>query len=401
MEKFLVKIDRLDHLGRGIGNLDGKIIFVKNAYLGEEVFVKITKNKKKFLEGEIFSFKNKSEFRINPKCEHLNCGCALKHIPYEKQLEFKENKVKDIIKRYTHLENVIQKIISSEDVFNYRNKVTLKVNGKLGYNENESHNIVCINKCELLDNKINNLIKEINKLDLSKVTEVMIRCFDEIMVGFKGDINFNFLKDKVGSIYINDEKVYGKNKIEAHLGDFKFLVSNESFFQVNTKMALKLYQEVERLITKNKEKTLLDLYCGTGTIGIFLSKHFKKVIGIEINKKAVEDAKENAKLNNVTNCYFEANNLDSGISKKADIIVVDPPRKGLGEKTINDILKIKPEEIIYVSCDPMTLARDINLFKEDYTVETIVPVDMFPHTYHVESVCVLKKSAGSRWKIKL
>jgi len=391
MNKILVKIIDLDHLGRGICKVDGKITFVKNTYIGDEAYIKITKDKKNYSEGEVISFEKESPIKVETKCNILNCGCALKHIPYEGQLLFKENKIKNIIKRYTNLEDKVKNIIPSIDIFNYRNKVTLKVNGKLAYSENSSHNLICINRCELLDEKINNLIKKINELDLSEVTEVMIRCFDELMVCFKGNVNYEPLKKYVDSIYVNEKLVYGKEKIIAKLGDFNFLVSNEAFFQVNTKMAYKLYSEIERIITKDKNKTLLDLYCGTGTIGIFLSKHFKKVIGFEINKKAVLDAKENVKINNIENASFEVGNLDKGVNVLADIIVVDPPRAGLGEKTIKDILKINPEEIIYVSCDPMTLARDINLLKDNYEVEEIIPLDLFPHTYHVESVTKLTR----------
>ena len=389
MNNVLVKITDLDHLGRGIGRIDGKIIFVKNAYIDEDVLVKITKEKKKFLEGEIIYFEKKSPFRVDAKCNILNCGCALKHVPYEKQLEFKEDKIKNIIKRYCALDSVVKSIIPSDDIFNYRNKVTLKVKEKLAYSENDSHNLICIDRCELLDEKINKIINEINKLDLNDVSEVMIRSFDETMICFKGKVGIDSLKN-VASIYIDDKLVFGKEKINAKLGGFDFLVSDKAFFQVNTKMAFKLYKKVEELITKDKTKTLLDLYCGTGTIGIFLSKHFKKVIGIEINEKAVMDAKENAKINNIENCDFYVGNLDNGLKEKADIIVVDPPRKGLSSKTIKDILNINPEEIIYVSCDPMTLARDINLLKENYIVEEIIPLDLFPHTYHVESITKLK-----------
>lgn len=390
MNNVLVKITGLDHLGRGIGRVNGKIIFVKNAYIDEEVIVKVTKEKKKFLEGEVISFEKKSPYRIDPKCSILNCGCALKHIPYEKQLIFKQDKIKNIIERFTGLKDVVKDIIPSDDVYNYRNKVTLKVKEKLAYSENDSHNLICINRCELLDEKINKAINEINKIDLKGVSEVMIRSFDETMICFKGNVNYESLKD-ISSIYINEKLVFGKEKISAKLGDFTFLVSDKAFFQVNTKMAFKLYKKVEEIITKDKTKTLLDLYCGTGTIGIFLSNHFKKVIGIEINEKAVMDAKENAKINDIENCEFYVGNLDYGLKEKADIIVVDPPRKGLSEKTIKDTLNINPEEIIYVSCDPMTLARDINSLKENYIVEEIIPLDLFPHTYHVESITKLKR----------
>jgi len=162
MNKILVKIIDLDHLGRGICKVDGKITFVKNTYIGDEAYIKITKDKKNYSEGEVISFEKESPIKVETKCNILNCGCALKHIPYEGQLLFKENKIKNIIKRYTNLEDKVKNIIPSIDIFNYRNKVTLKVNGKLAYSENSSHNLICINRCELLDEKINNLIKKIN-----------------------------------------------------------------------------------------------------------------------------------------------------------------------------------------------------------------------------------------------
>lgn len=386
--EFLVKITDLDHMGRGIGKIDGKIIFVAGVYIGEEVLVKITKEKKKFLEGEVICFQTKSPFRNIPKCDVKNCGCHLNYLDYEKQLLYKEEKVKNIMKRYVNINNV-SSIVPSSLKNNYRNKVTFKVNNYLAYSENGTHNLICVKKCDLLDEKINKLIIEINKLDLSEVKEVMIRTFEETMICFKGNVDFGNLKSLCDSIYINDKLVHGKEKITCNLDKFKFLVSDKAFFQVNTKMAEKLYNLVASLITKDKNKTLLDLYCGTGTIGIFLSEYFKKVIGIEINEKAVIDARENAKINGINNTNFRCLNLDNGFDEKADILIVDPPRKGLGSKTVADILKINPEEIIYVSCDPMTLARDLNLLKENYDVLKIIPVDMFPHTYHVECVSVL------------
>lgn len=389
MEEVLVKIIDLDHLGRGIGKVNGQIIFIDGAYIDEDVLVNITKKKKKFLEGEIISFKKKSSLRNTPKCSVKNCGCSISYLDYSKQLEFKENKVKNIMLRYAKISN-IENIIPSPKTYNYRNKVTLKVNNKLAYTENNSHNLICIKKCDLLDEKINNLIREINKLDLSKVSEVMIRSFEKQMVYFKGSIDYAPLKKFAASIYVNNNLVFGDEKIEAKIDKYKFLVSNEAFFQVNTEMCIKLYKLIENIITKDKSKTLLDLYCGTGTIGIFLSKYFKEVIGIEINKKAVEDAWENAKINGINNIKFKCSNLDNGFPLKADIIVVDPPRKGLGNKTVKDILNISPEELIYVSCDPMTLSRDINLLKDKYKVIKIIPLDMFPQTYHVECVAKLK-----------
>lgn len=390
LEKLLVKINELDHMGRGMGKVNGKIVFVKNAYPLDEVYIKIIKDKKNYMIGEVVSFVKKSPFRVTPKCPILNCGCTFGSYDYKNELVFKENKIKNIMKRYAHLEGVVMPIIPSLKKYNYRNKVTLSVSEKLSYKENDSHNLINIDKCALLDEKINNLIKRINKLDLSEVKKVVIKSFDSLMVCFEGNVDYSTLKD-VDSIYINNKLVYGSEKIYSKFGDFTFVISDKAFFQVNTEMALKLYETIENVITKDKNKTLLDLYSGTGTIGIFLSKYFKNVIGYEINEKAVDDARENVLINNIENAKFNVLDLNNGFNVTADTIVVDPPRSGLSKKTINDIKKICPNEIVYVSCDPMTLARDIDYLSDLYSVCKIIPVDMFSRTYHVECITLLHR----------
>ena len=391
MEEVLVKCEKLDHFGRGLGHVSGKIIFVPDLSPDEEALVKITIDKKKYMVGEVIRLVKKSNDRIDPKCPYENCGCGLKSLNYLKTLDFKKDKVTDILKRYGKIEGAVKEIISSDNIYGYRNKITLKVqNGKLGYFKNGSNDLIEINRCEIASEKSNEIIKVLKKSDLSKVKEVIIKDFGEVMVIIKGDMDIEKLKPLASSIYINDNLVYGKENIIARLGEFKFYVSKDSFFQVNMDVALKLYNKVLEYLDTSSGKSVLDLYCGTGTISLFLSKHFDKVIGIEINEEAVKCAFLNKELNNISNVRFICGDVSKEIHHlKADNIVVDPPRSGLTNEGINDILRINPERLVYVSCDPMTLARDLKLLGAKYEVKEVTLFDMFPWTYHVESVCLL------------
>ena len=177
------------------------------------------------------------------------------------------------------------------------------------------------------------------------------------------------------------------------IGKYKYIVSLESFFQVNDNVTYKMYEKIKEYCGANKEDIILDLYCGTGTIGIYLSDSCKKVLGIEINKQAIKDANKNKELNGINNIEFIASDVSKVINKidiKPNIIVVDPPRAGLDEYTIKEIIKINPKKLIYTSCDPMTLARDLNILKYYFNIKEITPFDMFPNTYHVETVCELE-----------
>ena len=394
MEEVLVKCERLDHFGRGIGRVLGKIIFVPNLFPLEEALVKIVLNKKKYMVGEVIQLIKKSSDRIESNCPYESCGCSLKSIKYEKTLEFKKNKVINILKKYGDLENVVKEIFSSDNIYGYRNKISLKVKGgKLGYFKNGSNELIEINRCAIASKKSNEIIKVLNECDLSKAREIIIKDFGEVMIIINGDMNIELLKPFSDSIYMNDKLVYGKENVIAHLGDLKFYVSKDSFFQVNMNIALKLYNKVLEYLDSGDN--VLDLYCGTGTISLFLSKYFDRVIGIEINEEAVRCANLNKKLNHISNAEFicgDASKKIHHLKFQADSIVVDPPRSGLISDGINDILKINPKKLVYVSCDPMTLARDLKLLKSNYEVKEVTLFDMFPWTYHVESVvlCIKK-----------
>lgn len=364
--EYLIDIIDLDHNGRGIGKINNKIIFVPYALPNEYVKVKIVKEKKNYSEGLLVEIIKSSDKRVNGLCTYYPfCGgCQLLHLKYEEQLIFKENKIKNIFKKYNLGNIIINPIVYGAKQFYYRNKVTLhEKNGKIGYFVEGTNNLLDIKKCLLLDDKIN-------------ISLGNIKCKNKIIIRSNGK-----------EIALNNSK-----KLMHTIVDYKFLVSNNSFFQVNDEITELLYSKVLEYLTPSKKDTVLDLYCGTGTIGIFVSKYVKEVIGIELNKDAIINAEENKKLNNVNNIKFICGDAGIELNKLSispDSIIVDPPRSGLNVETINIILKFKPPKIIYISCDPMTLIRDLNILKEDYNILEVTPFDMFPNTYHVETVTSL------------
>ena len=390
-----VKIDRLDHQGRGISSLD-KVTFIPNTLPGEIVDIEITTSKSKYNVGKVLDYKIISNDRIKPVCPYYNeCGgCDLMHISYENELKYKENKIKNIMSRYASLDNV-SNIIGCDNELGYRNKVTFKVDKRISLSKKESHELVNIDKCLLISDKMNSYINIINKMDLSHIKEVVIRESNEILIIFicnqDVDIDTSKLDCDVVKYYNKYITLKGNNYIIDKIGNLSYKISPSSFFQVNKYQVKKLYDLVLDNLDLTNEDKVLDLYCGTGTIGLYISDKVKKVLGIEINEDAIKDANYNKELNNIHNISFIAGDskIIHNIDFKPNKIIVDPPRAGLDKKVIDDILNINPERIVYVSCDPITLARDLNILKDKYTVEKIIPVDMFPKTYHVECVTLL------------
>nr|MBP3259146.1 23S rRNA (uracil(1939)-C(5))-methyltransferase RlmD [Bacilli bacterium] len=394
-----VKIDRLDHQGRGIAMMD-KVTFIPDALPGEIVDIEITESKSKYNVGEVKNYIQKSDVRIKPVCPyyHVCGGCDLMHISYDEEVKYKENKIKNIMQRYAGLTNV-SKIVRCQTELGYRNKVTFKVDKKLGIYKKDSHDITYIDNCMLISEQMNSYIEIINKMDLTGVYEVVIRESDNAdMIIFKcnDDVKLDVDDLEANVVRYYDRKyktLKGNNYIIDKIGDLSYKISPSSFFQVNSHQVKRLYDLVlENLELKNTDK-VLDLYCGTGTIGLYVSRYCSDVFGIEINEDAIKDANYNKKLNDIDNIFFTVGDskIIKDISYKANKIIVDPPRAGLDKKVIDEILNINPETLVYVSCDPITLARDLNILKNNYTVEKIIPVDMFPRTYHVETVCKLKR----------
>ncbi len=401
-------IEKLDHQGRGIIHVNGKVIFVENALPNEIVEIQIVKSKKNFAEAKVLSYEKKSEYRCEALCPYYEkCGgCHMMHVSYEKQLMFKLEKVKDILNKFMkNFTFAIQPVIEAEHL-GYRNKATFQIHDQIGYFKKESNTVVPIQECLLVDVKINKILKLLSQLDVSMCQQIIVRAskfLKETMVIFITDDTIE--KEKiietigkyVDSIYVKGKQlkcIYGKSYIEEKLGDFIFEISPDSFFQVNSAQAKNLYDLVKKYANLKKTDSVLDLYCGTGTIGLYVSPYVHKVLGIEVNEQAIMDAKRNQKKNCIENVAFICGNVSqmlSTIKEYYDVIIVDPPRSGLDKETIRFLKSCGAKRIIYVSCDPVTLARDLNILSEVYGVLELTPVDMFPNTYHVECVCVLNR----------
>lgn len=397
-----VVIEKMNHQAMGIAKINGKVVFIPKVIVGDIVDIDIVKEYKNYNIGRVNKIIKKGSKRVDVLCPYYDIcgGCSISAYTYQDELEYKVNNVIDIFKRNEI--DIKPNIIKSDNRYGYRNKITLQVsNGIIGLYEEDSNKIVDVDKCLLVSDKLNEIIDIIKKnINVNKCNKIVIRdTYYGIMIIFYGSVNneevIKYLDKKVVSIYTYDNKykcIYGEKYLYEMIGEYKYRISPDSFFQVNSGTVNKLYNKVVEYAIKNEKKdNLVDLYCGTGTIGIYLSKYFNNIIGIELNKQAVGDAKENAKINSVNNIEFYAGDVGKIINDqiKADVIVVDPPRSGLDKRTRDILLKIKANKIVYVSCNPLTLARDIKELDTGYMLEDITLVDMFPNTHHVECVSVL------------
>lgn len=446
----LYDVDILDNgmSFEGIAKIDDMVIFVPDAVKGEKVTIQIIKANKSFAIGKIVKINKQSEHRVEPFCEvYKRCGgCNSQHIDYDKQLEIKNDNVKNVLRKQKVKYKEFHNIIGMGMPYYYRNKVQYPVRigrdtkTRIGFYSKRSHDIVENNCCYIQNRVIDllskNLFEELVKLGFNAYNEengtgdirhLFIRRgyhTKEIMIGIVinskellNDNRFNELvkiltkgNENIKSIFLNlntsdtneilgdySKKIYGDDYIYDYIDEYKYAISFKSFFQVNTIQTEVLYNVLKEGLDLKKEDILFDLYSGVGSIGIFLSNKVSKVYGIEIEKSAVEMANLNMKENNITNAEYIAGSVEDKIEEfknrkiKPTVIVVDPPRKGLDEKSIEYILDFNAEKIGYVSCNPATLARDLKLLEEKYTVEKVTPVDMFPHTYHVETVVILKR----------
>lgn len=391
---MIVKIDKLSHDFRGITKVNGKVTFVEETLPTETVDIRITKEKKNYNEAKVISYIDKSSDRDNYQCPFYDrCGsCDIGYIEYNKGIEYKKNNYIDIMKRYANID--INPDIVSLDRFGYRNKITLRVDksGKISLLESKSNSKVNIDNCLIVNDNINSIINILSNVNLNGINKVTIRGVEEIMIILDGSINKNYiiniLKDKVSSIILNNETIYGSDYIIIKANIFDYAVYPLSFFQVNTKMMIKLYDRVKEYADRGSR--LLDLYCGAGTIGIYLSDNFKNVDGFEINSDAIKGANLNKEINNITDANFQCKSASDINIKGYDVVVVDPPRSGLDKNTLNNLLNSGSNKIVYVSCSPITLARDINILKSKYEIKDITLFDMFPNTKHIESVCLFE-----------
>ena len=366
---MIVKIDNLAHDGRGITRVSGKVTFVKNALPNEIIDIKIIKEKKNYNEAETIKIIEPSKDRIKSLCPCYNeCGgCEIMHMTYISQLNFKKDKVKNILKKYTGIE-LNPSIIASDKEFNYRNKITLhNKNNRLGYMKQNTNEIVKIDSCPIAMESINKYLKEIKDI---KTENFVIRTNEQ------GNI-ISSNKDKDLIIEINN---------------FKFYIDINSFFQINNYICSKIFENLENNLEENN--VCLDLYSGVGTLSIIASKKMNTVYSIEVNNNSYKNAIKNIKLNNIDNIKLMHGKVEDKIkeiNEKVDVIITDPPRNGMDNHTISTIRKLNPTRIIYISCNPITLARDLNKLKDTYELKEITLFDMFPNTSHVESMCVLNR----------
>lgn len=392
---MIVKIDNLSHDFKGITRVGDKVTFVSKTLPGEVVSIKLLEEKKKYNLAIVNDYIEKSSDRVIPKCPYFDrCGgCDICFIKYDRQLEYKKNIVIDIFKKYANME-INPDIITNNNVFGYRNKITLRVlNNHLALYEEDSNNLVNISKCLLVNDNINDVIEVLNTISLEGINEVIIRGDKEIMLIINGNCDYkniiSLLKDRVSSIIYNNKVIYGNEYINIKVGNYNYRVYPDSFFQVNTDMIKLLYDRVKEYAGIGS--SLLDLYCGAGTIGIYLSSNFKSVHGIEINRSAIKGANINKEINSIGNISFIEGTTSDVKEIKEDVVIVDPPRSGLDDKTREALIKATSKRIVYVSCNPITLARDINILKDYYNFKDIVIFDNFPNTKHVESIVLLER----------
>lgn len=433
--------------GEGIGKADGFTVFVKDAVIGDTVTAKIIKAKKNYGYGRLMEVLKPSPYRVEPKCEFARqCGgCQLQALSYDQQLVFKTNKVKGHLERIGGFTDIpMEPIIGMDELFHYRNKAQFPVGrnkeGKIvtGFYAGRTHNIIENRDCALgvAENKevLDRVIAHMEKYGIEPYNEatgkglvrhVLIRYgyfTKEVMVclilnGNKIPKEEQFVKSLceipgMTSITINVNKkhsnvilgeeirlLWGQEYITDRIGDISYQISPLSFYQVNPMQTQKLYAKALEYADLHGQETVWDLYCGIGTISLFLAQKAKFVRGVEIVPAAIENAKENAKLNGLENTEFFVGKAEEVLPREykkngvyADVIVVDPPRKGCDETLLETMVEMNPERIVYVSCDSATLARDLKyLCERGYELRKVCPVDQFGMTVHVETVCLLSK----------
>lgn len=449
-DEIAVTIESCTALGSGVAHYNGMAVFAANTAPGDHVVLHIIKAKPKYAVGKAVKILQPSKMRITPECPvYSKCGgCAFSHIRYDDELEIKYNQVRDNLQRIGALDIEPEPIIPSADISRYRNKAQYPVradenhNVEIGFYAPHSHRVTDCADCLLQPREFKNItdvfrewIREnkisvydessskglirhiylrkaastgeimvcivINGSDISKEDELT-----EMLLSAEPNVKSVILNinRKDTNVVLGEEcrTVYGKDSITDILCGLKFNISPLSFYQVNHGTAEILYGKAAEFASLTGQETVLDLYCGTGTIGLTMANKAKEIIGVEIVPQAVENAKENAALNSIGNARFicaDASQAAVQLEKeniKPDVIIVDPPRKGCGEELLKTVNSMSPEKIVYVSCDSATLARDCKILSSyGFTVEKAVPVDMFPRTPHVEtvvSISNLKKS---------
>jgi 23S rRNA (uracil1939-C5)-methyltransferase len=451
-QTFPLTIKRLGINGEGVGYFKRQVVFVPGALPGEEVLVEATKIQPKFAEGKVKNIRKQSPFRVKPPCPiYTECGgCQLQHLDYNQQLKEKRDIVVQSLERHTRLQVNkldIRPTIGMEDPWKYRNKSQFQVgqqkNGKViaGLYGLDSHRLVPIQNCMVqhpLTNKVAEGVRQI-------LEELQVPIYDErkrkgivrtivTRAGFQtGEVQVVLIttqkevprkklimaeiqkrlpevKSLVQNINGNKTSLIfgektlhlsGEEVIQETLGDLSFELSARAFFQLNPIQTVKLYNEVKNAAALTGKEKIADAYCGVGTIGLWLADGASEVRGMDTIEAAIIDAQENARRHEIDNATYVTGTAEHWLPKwveegwRPDVVVVDPPRTGCDRKLLDAIKKVKPKKFVYVSCNPSTLAKDIDYLAKDYRVEYIQPVDMFPHTAHVECVAQLILKEGN------
>ena len=467
-ETAIVTIEDIGVNGEGIGKVDGYTLFIKDAIIGDVVEAKLMKGKKNFGYARLMKVVTPSPDRVEPKCQYARkCGgCQIQEMSYEKQLEFKADKVRGNLKRIggftdEKLDEIMQPIVGMDEPFCYRNKAQFPVGYRkvteaekaaaiadkrllpsepiTGFYASRTHDIIANTDCVLgvpvnedvlhavLKYMKNNKIKAYDELTgKGLIRHILIRygfATKEIMVclvingpellkseelvkeltKIEGMTSITFSKNtRRNNVIMGDtyKTVWGQGYITDYIGDVKYQISPLSFYQVNPVQTKVLYDKALEYANLSGNENVWDLYCGIGTISLFLAKKAKNVYGVEIVPQAIEDAENNAKINDIKNAKFFVGKAEEVLPReyeehdaKADVIVVDPPRKGCEETLLNTMIDMQPQRIVYVSCDSATLARDLKILCEHgYELKACTPVDQFPMTVHCEAACWLEKN---------
>jgi 23S rRNA (uracil1939-C5)-methyltransferase len=455
-DEIELSIDSVSFGGQGVGRIDDFVIFVNGAVTGDTVKARILKKKKNFAEAKALQILTPSPDRTQAPCKYFGTcgGCRMQDVDYQAQLEIKRRNIEDVFQRIGGFENImIPRPLGSPEIYHYRNKMEFTFGDRAWLTEivaesEQPHfvlgmhvpqrfdKVLDIDFCYLqtpLASEIVNWIRSfalksgsppysvkhhtgfwrflvirqcthtpelmVNIITGDEHPSLMKELKDELLEKFPQITSLiNGISKKLSQVAFCDYEtvLFGKPIIVEKLGAFEFEISSNSFFQTNTLGAEVLYQTVLNVAHLHGDEVLYDLYSGTGSIALYLSAHVKKVIGIELVENAVENAKKNMIRNHVNNCEFLSGDMRhvlETLGHQPDVIVVDPPRSGMHDDVIHTLLQISPEKIVYVSCNPSTQARDLTLLcKEKYRIDKIQPVDMFPHTYHIENVVLLKRN---------
>ena len=444
-DRTTVYIEDLTHDGNGVAKIDGYPLFIQGALPGETVEVHVLKTLKNYGFAKVVDILTKSSDRVEAPCEYFaQCGgCQLQHLSYEGQLKWKQNMVANVMKRLGKIDAPVHPVKGMKEPWNYRNKSQIPFGQNeagqtvAGFYKTKSHAIVDMDRCLIQTGEADAMMADLK----GEIASLGIRPYDEkshrgmlrhvvarkaratgevmIVIVTKSkkfpqaqavveklrelvpnvtSIVQNVNSEKTNVIFGNETfTLWGKDTIEDTIGNVRFEISARSFYQVNPIQTEVLYKQALDYAQLTGNERVIDAYCGIGSISLFLAQQAGQVMGVEIVEQAIEDAKRNAELNGLTNTYFEAGPAEEVIprwyaeGKVADVLVVDPPRKGCDEALLNTIIEQKPKRVVYVSCNPATLARDLRILEDGgYKTQEVQPVDMFPHTTHCEAVAWLE-----------